>query len=524
MKKEKEDKDKGISKDSGKMSLWQRLLSLIFTVNMTPEAAKKKKLKEIAKSLNKTRYGKWYKASGAEIKTPLPDFFYNVYKVIGPSKPVLLNAHASKVLKNVTVETFLGDSLVEIVQGISDKAIEERATNADVDAIVAQVRKELNSFLQGINNEQVMKADMIYAHMDAFINFVLFDFYFFLKKFDTAMVENKFDYIPKFQQIRGEYVLDGLKDFATVLYALPEEADWKSVFSVLERYKSVKLVNEGQWKKIFGTLQDIKRSRFLELLICHISQDPFYRIQVPPPAEKIADNYIANVRQMANGALDKLVQKKKSGQVVILAKKVFGDAIGSGMKNYTVTANEAFKKKGSGGYVHAETMNYLKAFLIDYVKTDIRTLSDLLLVRGNWGTQSITQEFSNSYHAIMQLATKVVEFDEQFKPGSDMSVKCKGLLARMDREKEAAKQLQRLLDSANEMAFKIITMTVKHIVVIGNNFKDVIADYEKTPSDLIHNWKEIEKYSERPINEWLKEAYKKIYDFIMLMKVLVKTQ
>jgi len=520
----KQEKDKGTPKDSGKMSLWQKLLSLIFTVNTTPEAAKKKKLKEIAKSINKTRYGKWYKASGAEIKTPLADFFYNVYKVIGPSKPVLVNANASKVLKNVTVESFLTEEQVNLVQGISDKAIEERAVDTDVDVIVAQVRKELTTFLQGVNSGEVMKADIIYANMDAFINFVLFDFYFFLKKFDPVIMENKFDYVPKFQQIRGEYVVDALKDFATVLYSLPEEADWKSVFAVLERYKSVKLVNEAQWKKIFGTLQDMKRSRFLELLICHISQDPFYRIQTVLFTEKITDNYIANVKQMANSALDKLVQKKKSGQVVVLAKKVFGDTVGSGMKNYTVIANEVFKKKGSSGYVHAETMNYLKAFLIDYVKTDIRTLSDLLLVRGNWGAQSVTQEFSNSYHALMQVATKVVEFDEQFKPGSDISVKCKALLSRMEREKEAARQLQKLLDSANEMAFKIITMTVKHIVVIGNNFKDVIADYEKSPSDLIHNWKEIEKYSERPINEWLKEAYKKIYDFIMLMKVLVKTQ
>ena len=93
----------------------------------------------------------------------------------------------------------------------------------------------------------------------------------------------------------------------------------------------------------------------------------------------------------------------------------------------------------------------------------------------------------------------------------------------MEREKEAARQLQKLLDSVNEMAFKIISMTVKHIVVIGNNFKDVIADYGKQTSDLIHNWKEIEKYAERPIKPWLIEAYKKIYDFIMLMKVMAKT-
>ncbi len=520
----KKEKEKEKPKVKEKLSLWQRFLSLILSSNTTPEAVTKKKLKEIAKSISKTRYGKWYKASSNEIKPLMADFFYSVYKVIGPSKAVLMNANASKVLKSVTVECFLTDSQLQLVQNLTDKAIEERSAEADVDSFVEQVRKELNSFLAEISGGQIQKADLIYEYMDAFINFVLFDFYFFLKKFDATMVENNFTYNAHFQSIKGEYVLDALKDFATVLYALPEEADWKSVFSVLEKYKSLKLVNEAQWKKVFGTLQDIKRTRFLELLICHISSDPFYRIQTVPFSEKISDNYISNIKKIANGALDKLIQKKKSGQVAVLVKKVFGDAVGSGMKNYAPFANEAFKKRGVDGFIHAETMNYLKAFLIDYVKTDIRELSDLLLVRGNWGTQSITQDYSNSYHAIMQLSTKVVEFDEQFKPGSDVAVKFKTLLSRMEREKDAGKQLQKLLDSANDAAFKIISMTVKHIVVIGNNFKDVIADHEKTTSDLIHNWKEIEKYSEKPIEPWLKEAYKRIYDFIMLMKVMAKTR
>lgn len=452
----------------------------------------------------------------------MPEFFYNVYKVIGPSKAVLMNANASKVLKSVTVECFLTDEQLKLAQNLSDTAIEERASKTDVDSLVSQVKAELKTFVDGFNSEQVLKADLIYEQMDAFINFVLFDFYFFLKKFDTAIVENNFAYNAHFQVIRGEYVVDALKDFATVLYSLPEAADWKAVFAVFERYKTLKLVNEAQWKKIFGTLQDIKRSRFLELLICHISQDPFYRIQTEPFTEKITDKYLENIRKATNTALDKLIQKQKSGQVAVLVKKVFGDVVGSGMKNYTVVSNEIFKKRGVDGFIHAETMNYLKAFLIDYVKTDVRSLSDLLLVRGNWGAPSITQEYSNSYHAVMQLSTKVVEFDDQFKPGSDISVKFRTLLSRMEREKEAGRQLQKMLDSANEMAFKIISMTVKHLVVIGNNFKDVIEDHEKTTSDLIHNWKEIEKYSERPIDEWLKESYKKIYDFIMLMKVLAK--
>ena len=320
-------------KPKQKLSLWQKFLNLLFSTNTSPEAVTKKKLKEIAKSLNKTRYGKWYKASGMEIKPAMAEFFYNIYKVIGPSKAVLVNANSSKVLKSITVEYFLTDAQLKIVQGITDNAIEERSANTDVDSLVAQVKKEVATFTGEFNTGQVQKADLIYEHMDAFINFVMFDFYFFLKKFDPAIIENNFNYIPKFQIVRGEYLIDALKDFATVLYALPQEVDWAVVFKVLEKYKNIKLVNEAQWKKIFNTLQDIKRARVMELLICHISSDPFYRIKTEPFTEKITDSYISNVKKATNIALDKLIQKQKSGQVAVLVKKIFGDTITSGMKD-----------------------------------------------------------------------------------------------------------------------------------------------------------------------------------------------
>ena len=90
-----------MKKESGKpkqkLSLWQKILGLLFSDSTSPEAVTKKKLKEIAKSLNKTRYGKWYEVSGMEIKPAKAEFLYNIYKVIGPSKAVLMNANSSKV-------------------------------------------------------------------------------------------------------------------------------------------------------------------------------------------------------------------------------------------------------------------------------------------------------------------------------------------------------------------------------------------------------------------------------------------
>ena len=190
------------------------------------------------------------------------------------------------------------------------------------------------------------------------------------------------------------------------------------------------------------------------------------------------------------------------------------------MKNYTLENHANFIKKGLPGYIYAEQMNCLKSFLIEYVKTDIRTLCDLFLVRGNWGGfAGTTAEYSDSFHAIMQLSSKVVEFDEKLSEVSEMGVKFRTLLSRMDREKEAGRQAAKLLGEVNETALKLIKFSLKYIIVIGSNFKTIIADYDKPRRELIQNWKEIEQHSDRPIREWLVEAYKKIYDFIMLIQL-----
>lgn len=145
------------------------------------------------------------------------------------------------------------------------------------------------------------------------------------------------------------------------------------------------------------------------------------------------------------------------------------------------------------------------------------------LVRADWGGHSsITADYSDSFHSIMQLANKTIEFDEKLSDASELGVKFRTLLSRMDREKEAARQAAKLLTEVNDTALKLINLSLKHIVVIGNNFKNIINDYDKPRRDLIQNWKEIEQHSDRPIREWLVEAYKKIYDFVMLSQLFVK--
>lgn len=507
-----------------KENLFQKLLGL-FMSSDSPEALKRRKLKEIAKQITKTRYGKWYKSSSQEVLPQAAQFFYSIYKIVGPARPLLAGAASSKVLKNITVENSFSDNQKKLLENLSEESIINRAKEANAQAVAEKVKQELKTFIGEFDSNQTQKTDLIYQHLEAFIQFVLFDYYFFLRKFDSSFVENNFNYTPHFQAIQGEYIKEDLKDFAAVFYQLAIEADWNSIFNIIKTYKNIQPVHVGQWKKLLGVLGDLRRSRALEYIIQHITGDILYTVELSPSNEKVTDTYITQVKTSAQNVVNKLIEDQRSSKVAVLISKIFGDQAILGMKNYTVDANTAFNKRGLSGYIYAEAMGYLKFFLIEYVKTDIRTLCDLFLVRGNWGSfAGTTADFSNSFHAIVQVAAKTIEFDEKLSEVSETGVKFRTLLSRMEREKEAGRQAAKLLNDVNETALKLINISLKHIIVIGNNFKIIIADYDKPRRELIQNWKEIEQHSERPVREWLVEAYKKIYDFTMLMQLFIKKE
>lgn len=67
-----------------KESFFQKIIGL-FMSSESPEAVKRRKLKDIAKTIGKTRYSKWYKSSSQEVLPQAAQFFYSIYKVVGPA-------------------------------------------------------------------------------------------------------------------------------------------------------------------------------------------------------------------------------------------------------------------------------------------------------------------------------------------------------------------------------------------------------------------------------------------------------
>ncbi|HNY16968.1 MAG TPA: DUF5312 family protein [Treponemataceae bacterium] len=501
-------------------SIFQRVFGM-FLSSSDPEVEKKRQLKALAKELTKSKY-KWYRPSSQEALPGMGKFFYEIYKVIGAAQVILANANSSLVLKNLLVELSLSKRQVELKERLTEDAIKERAKTVAVKELATQVKDELAAFMSEFDTEKVKSIDALYSQLEMMVNFVSFDYFFLLKKFDSSIPERTFSYNPKYETIRGEYVLEDLKDFAAVAYALPLTADWPKIFTFVKAYREVEPVAIGQWNKLMNALAEIRRTGILERIIRHLGSDPTYVVTYDQVSDRIVDNYLMKMKTQTEMVVQQISQENRSSKASELLKQIFGTDSIVRLKNYAERANPPFEKKMLGGYLYVEELNFMKAFLIDYFKRDIRALTDLFLVRGKWTVSSMSAGYSGSFHALLELSDAITEFDDSLAEDGELGTKLHAMLARADRDKEVVKQLRTQLKDVNDRALRYLTDGTQHLIIIARNLKAILEDFEKTPRGLLSNWKELELNADRPIKEWVVDVYRQIFSFVSLMQLYLK--
>jgi hypothetical protein len=502
-------------------SIFDRILGMFSSGD--PDAEKKRQLKLLAKIISKSKY-KWYKPGTEEATASMAKFFYDVYKIVGAAQVILANAADSLVLKNLLVELSFSDKQAKVKDSLSEESIKERAKGTSPKELAVQVKNEVASFMGEFDNEKVKKVDTLYSQLVMMAGFVSFDYFFMLKKFDSSLPERTFSYSPKFDVIRAEYVLEDLKDFGTVLYTLPLDADWPKIFAVVKTYREVEPVAIAQWNKLMNALSELRKSGYVEQVIQHIGKDPSYVVRAEPVNSKIVDNYLIKMRTQTEMVVQSIQQENKTGKAAELLKQIFGTESIVRLKNYAEKPNAAFEKKMLGGFLYVEELNYMKAFLIDYFKRDIRALTDLFLVRGKWSIPAASTGYSGSFHELLELSDRITEFDDSLADDEELGSKLRGMLSRAERDKEVVKQLRTQLKDINDAALGFLTSGTQHLIIIARSLKSILEDYEKSQHELITNWKEIEMNSDRPIKEWVVAVYKQIYAFVMLMQLFLKSE
>jgi hypothetical protein len=500
------------------MSFLNAIFSL-FGGDKSPEAEMKRLLKQVIREITQNKYSRFYNPKSESAAPALGKFFFDAYRIISPAQVFLQNAAKSDQLKKLVVESFLEKKQLALQARLTKEAIAERAKTTPVKDLIKQLREELAALIGIFDNTLISTVDNCYNTILSFIQFVTFDFYFLLKKFDASLEERNFSRPPRLENIRAEYLAEDIKDFLEVAGAVDPGQDWKTAFKTLKAYKGgMDVINADHWGKLLNLVRDIRRSGILELIIRHVEKKPSWQSNPRIPGEHIVDPYIEAKKADVEAVIHKIQNDKRTAQLDQLAKTVFGSAEVIRLKYYTEKNGEIYGKKNLGGFVLAAGLNYLKAFLLDYVKKDIRELCDLFLIRGQWTNNLLSQQLSDGYHEIMAVADEILTFDEALADNGENGSRLKAAIVKADRDKGQAKYIGIILKSVNDQAQKMINRSANSLIVIGRNFKSILEDYPKNPHEMIINWKELESASESPLPQRIAAVYKQLYSFVQIMQ------
>jgi len=493
----------------------------IFVKDSDPAAAKKKRLRQLAKDLSQNKYSKFFRIKTGELEPALGKFFYDIYKVIASTQVFLQNAAKSVQLKQITIDAFLDKELLALKERLSPETIMGKAGTMPVKELSAAIKRDLSNYTAAFDNARINSIDNCYNTIISLIDFVGFDFFFLLKKFDPSITERNFSYQPKFQLVRATELAESIKDFMEFSSAVEIDRDWKPALGVLKVYKEgMDVVSPDQWNKALRVLKDVGKSRILEMIIQYISADPLW-LSVPRlPDERMADTLLDAKKAEIEKVISKIENDKRSAQIDQLAKTIFGSAEVDRLANYTMKANEPFLKKDFEGYTKTAALNYLKAYLLDYFKKGIRELCDLFIIRGQWSNTALSQSMSNAYHEVMDLSEQLMAFDDSLGEKGDNGARLRQAMLKVDRDKGQVKYIKSILKGVNNTAQRMINVSASNLVTIGRNFKGLLEDMQKKPAELIMNWKELEVAAnfEEPLGKRVSDEYKRMYYFVQLLQ------
>lgn len=495
-------------------SFFAKLFSSLFKSD-DPDAEKKRRIKQIAKTLSKARYH-FYKND--EVLPAFAKLMYDIYKAVFPAKAMFMAQENANRLKMLAINYSLNEKEHAVVEAISEEGIKAAAQGKPVEQLDAEVRQNIDMFLQIFNGEKIARIEALYRKLMIFKSFCSFDFYFTLKKFDSSLREGEFTSVPHFEKINAEYIGEDLKDFLAVAWLLPEREDWSDMMKFFKETKGNEPINANLWNKICNKINSIRLSRVFEMMIQVITRDPNYMPDFTYNEQPIVDTFIDKTRNDAEKTLNSLALAQQNNKIDGLLEQIFGTTSVERLSNYTATNSALYERKGLGSFDYVQPLNYYKAFLLDFVKKDVREFSDLVLVRGTWSTQALSAPMSNAYHALIESSDVVLAFDAKIAEDADVGSRIKTHMPRAERDKEAKNIIGTLIGDLNDEAKEMCVDGTKNLITIAKTTKTLLEDYAKPKGEVIINWKELDKFADHPIKELGVGVYKHIYLFVQLMQ------
>ncbi|MDR1058404.1 MAG: DUF5312 family protein [Treponema sp.] len=480
-------------------------------------------LKQIAKEIAQNKYGKFLRPKSEDMDPSFALYLFTIYRVVHPAQVFLKDGSKIPRIKQIIMESFLDRTAMEIARQISAESIGERRKTTAAKDLPAQLEADLTNLAAAFDQSRYAEADKCYNLITALTRFALFDFTALLRKFDPDLQEGNFTNPPHFSAIPGDSILKELADFRALTAVLEPQDDWRTVLAILKGVKNGSdLIPPDQWNNLLINLRDLKQSNILDMMIRFLSKNPIWEGKTLFPNEQMTSTWLEEKQQEVRGFISAIAEGQRNAQMTALVKVIFGDADIRRLAYYTEEQGKILTGKGLETYIYAGGLNYLLAFIQDYLEKEIRELCDALLIRGQWTDNAASIQMSENFHSAIDITPEIIALDETLSEEGTNGPRLRGAVLRVERDKTQGRYINSIVDGINDEALALITRIVPSLIIVGRHMKNLLEDSQKKYPELIINWKELGFMSKTPISQRIGEAYKKINYFVQLMVLVTR--
>ncbi|MDR1972952.1 MAG: DUF5312 family protein [Treponema sp.] len=499
-----------------------RVFSLLGKEN-EPASDKDMLLKQTIRDLAQNKYAKFYRVRQEEVDPSFAQYIYSIYKAIYPAQVFIKDMEKSGKLKRSVIEYFLPPQALETARRLSLEAIEARSKTTAPVELAKQLESDYRSLAAAFDDSRAAAADKCYNLITAFSRFVQFDFAGMLKKFDSAMLEGIFTAPLKFAAVRGDMLGEDLGAFYTAIAALDPQEDWKTAFSVLRTIKGgTDSIPYEQWAAMLVNLNDLRLSKIIEYIVRHATKNPIWDGKVQIPSGQLGAAWLEEKREDVQERIGAIAEGQRNFQIEALLRAIFGEIDTTRLNYYNERTNRLYTGKDLDGFAYAGALNYLAAFLQDFFSKEVQELCDIVLIRGQWTSNSDSLQMSEGFHGALDALPAIEALDETLSEKGSNGPRLRGALLRVDRDRTQVRYIGNIIDGIDGEALSIIKASAQHIITVGKHIKALSDDIPKKQSELIINWKELDGYSKTPLAPRILDAYKKINYFVQLMTLAAR--
>ena len=503
--------------DEQPLSFVEKIFS--FFVNNSPEAKKKRLLKDIQKILKKQKY-KFLNVKTEEALPQLAQFYYQIYKITAAPASILANQENSPALKYLFIDSQLTDKQKELISRLHKDNVEKRIKENPAE--IKTVKAEMAALFKSINDEQKQNVQILYRQYLVFLQFIKYDYYFLLRKFDSNFGEMDFKYKPSFTAINCEYISEDIVDTISIFPVLLKYPEWESLFAVLDVFRQQEIIPRQAWGKILNAVSAVEKSQVLLYIVKLLNKDPFYKVSPSEPDGEVFEEYFNKLKTSTELVIQKVIKESKNSRRDNLLKEIFGTTAISRMKYYTESNNTVFKTKLLGGYLHIDFMNYLKAFMLDVVKNDILKLVNFFIVKVEWKSNNYSKSLSDSMDELVSLSEKITDFDQSLASDEETGIRLNTYMKRMTAEPKYKVEVKKCLMDVNNRAVVLGQDTYRNLVKIANGLKELLPDLEDTTKmSIIINPADVKNEYSGSLTDEIRKVYRKIYYFLQLTKLMI---